>query len=237
METVLLGGLQINLYYSSESSSMLILMLHGRLGKHQDVEFLAKALVDFDPRYTVATFDLQNHGTRSIDQSRNEDWKAGNMTHHLDMLSCQLGTIRDCQTIIDLIPLYKPRFNKFGVCGVSLGGHVALMLTGIDSRISFCISFIGSLNQTKLMKGRKIGGVHFSTYYLDLMKQFNPFNTLRSSSVPILMLNGSQDTLVPSSTNEDHHLFNIDYFEFPFGHTVKKPMVEKCLSWIAEMNF
>lgn len=51
-----------------------------------------KRPASFSHRALIAvSFDQRNHGTRTVDESKNDSWKAGNPSHALDMFSifCQ----------------------------------------------------------------------------------------------------------------------------------------------------
>jgi hypothetical protein len=71
-----------------------------------------------------------------VDSSRNGDWTSDplNKTFPADMYSLMLGNVYDIQLLIDMLPMYVPLGEvTFGVVGLSLGAHSAL-LTIANSR-------------------------------------------------------------------------------------------------------
>ncbi|RUS18609.1 hypothetical protein BC937DRAFT_88558 [Endogone sp. FLAS-F59071] len=82
----------------------------------------------------VISFDHVNHGTRLVNENANLTWADGNMTHAMDMWSIQYGTARDVSNLIDVLPAYlfpdedASIVMKWGVCGISLGGHSAFLV-------------------------------------------------------------------------------------------------------------
>jgi len=105
------------------------------------------------PHLISIAFDQRNHGIRLLEAARNGGWE--NPTHVNDMFSTQYGTSRDVSFLMDLLPSFigfKPR--SYGVVGVSLGGHVALLTLGLDRRVAFAVSIIGCGDYQALMTRR-----------------------------------------------------------------------------------
>lgn len=82
------------------------------------------------------TFDNRNHGERTVDALRNEDWKRGNDTHAADLISSIQGIVDDIKLVADFLPLYlnlephlppratDPKIKYRNILsGYSLGGH------------------------------------------------------------------------------------------------------------------
>lgn len=102
------------------------------------------------PNTLVVTFDSRNHGERLVDDQKNGTWMDGNATHALDMYSImylnstgsksdlgiylnndRMGNVSDISLLIDLLPSFLGvDVHRFGVAGVSLGGHSVLMALG-----------------------------------------------------------------------------------------------------------
>ncbi|KAK6202398.1 Alpha/Beta hydrolase protein [Scheffersomyces amazonensis] len=88
------------------------------------------------------TFDNRNHGEKLIDKLKNSDWKRGNSTHAIDMVSCIEGNVADLKLIIDHLQGYlnleyhltesfkekvQPYFTfKNFISGYSLGAHTVI---------------------------------------------------------------------------------------------------------------
>ena len=54
----------------------------------------------------AVTFDQRNHGSREIDKTANEAWRAGNENHAQDMLGIYQGTALDTSQLITYISSY-----------------------------------------------------------------------------------------------------------------------------------
>ncbi|KAI9136167.1 hypothetical protein BKA69DRAFT_1042776 [Paraphysoderma sedebokerense] len=127
------------------------------LGTQEDMKPLSNTIVSHIhshafpctfPILTV-TLDHRNHGSRLTDVTQNHGWKEKdilsntdllNPNHATDMYCIQLGTALDVLLLIDLLPLYLQTLVrkvashattaikwKWGVVGVSLGGHSTLL--------------------------------------------------------------------------------------------------------------
>ncbi len=196
--TICISGIEVDVF-GDINGTIGIFLLHGRTRKRQDLHFMAKGIIESNSRCIVLVFDHRNHGNRIVDKERNKDWENGNNTHHLDMWSILLGGIQDCQLLMDMLPCYSYKIGKWGICGVSLGGHLSLMLTGIDARIKYCVSLIGSINVSILLQSRQTNTLQMDNEFIKMTDDF--CNGLNFKNASILMLNGSKDELVPFNSN------------------------------------
>lgn len=124
------------------------------------------------------TFDLRNHGLRLINKSKNLDWKQGNETHALDMISGIMGNVADLKLIMDFLPSYlnlekllTPEFRqqnqhwKFQfrniLSGYSLGAHTVFRFVNEHPEHIWGINpVVGCIDLSSLlinrMKGNKL---------------------------------------------------------------------------------
>ena len=73
------------------------------------------------------TFDSRNHGERTVDPLRNLDWPS-NPTFPIDMYSLMMGNVYDLKLLINMLPCFISIDNvRWGVCGLSMGAHSALL--------------------------------------------------------------------------------------------------------------
>lgn len=146
-------------------------LLHQRGGDESYTSSIAQHVVDSitkskDIPFIAVTFDLRNHGSRIIDEARNEDWAAGNDTHAIDMISAIHGNVADLKLIVDFLPglldlerLRKDpdvpiKFNNI-VSGYSLGAHVAIRFANAHpGLVSIINPTIGSYDMTSLLVNR-----------------------------------------------------------------------------------
>ncbi|CAK9438741.1 uncharacterized protein LODBEIA_P29650 [Lodderomyces beijingensis] len=69
-------------------------------------QYYAKKPESNDVPLLCVTFDLRNHGERLLDEAKNLDWRKGNPTHALDMISGIMGNVADLKLIMDFLPSY-----------------------------------------------------------------------------------------------------------------------------------
>lgn len=118
------------------------------------------------------TFDLRNHGERTIDASKNEDWLQGNKTHGIDMISSIMGNVQDLKLIIDFLPDYlnlesyltdefKSKHQHYNIkhrniiSGYSLGAHTVYRFANEYPELVYAINpVIGCVDLTSLLINR-----------------------------------------------------------------------------------
>ena len=234
METICVAGIEINVFHRGDDlPSIGVFLLHGRMSKKDHLNHLAFRIAESNTKLIVFAIDQRNHGSRTINKDKNLDWKSGNSTHHLDMWTMQIGTMMDCCLLMDLLPLFGySNIREWGVCGVSMGGHVSLMLTGYDNRIKYCVSIIGCLDFMTLMNLRKPEEIRFKEEYLVSISKYNAFSNLQKTTAEVLMLNGSLDELVPPEVNQGiSEITNIAYKEFQVAHVLDEEMISDTISY------
>ena len=237
LESIVVSGIEVDIFKSSSDPKIGVFLLHGRTSKRHDLKSIAQGIVKRGSHIVVFSIDQRNHGSRLVDKLRNETWSNGNPTHHLDMWSIQLGTMKDVEFLIEMFPLYGYALKEWGVCGISLGGHVSLLLAGYCDKIKYCVSVIGSLDFMTLINGRRPEDVTFSNEFIQLVDKYNAIKTLRNSKCDILMLNGSLDELVPRYSNIQHDLIpGLVYKEFEIGHAVNSEMIETIYTYFEKNN-
>lgn len=123
-----------------------------------------------DPKRPLiaVTGDLRNHGARTVNGKKNEDWKAGNETHAQDMVSGIVGSAQDVELVMEFLPAYLPGLiGEQGVtvkppkglvdvvCGISQGGHVAWQVAA-TGKVKAAIPIIACPYLTYLLLHRRL---------------------------------------------------------------------------------
>ncbi|AOW05704.1 hypothetical protein B0I72DRAFT_133009 [Yarrowia lipolytica] len=113
--------------------------------------------------YIAVTFDLRNHGSRTLTAQRSLDWEAGNDTHAVDMMSIIDGSTDDLLLVMQYLPAVldaqlrnvAPKWYNI-VSGVSLGGHIAWrsVARNKDQDIFAIAPIIGSPSMRTLFEDR-----------------------------------------------------------------------------------
>ncbi|KZO92563.1 hypothetical protein CALVIDRAFT_567243 [Calocera viscosa TUFC12733] len=213
------AGLQVSVYKNSTLGDdiahlpvAVILLTHGRTGKHDDESMLKIAERTFEyineqrkvakptRDLVIISFDHRNHGHRTVNAENNLGWgeEGGNDTHAIDLYGMFTGTARDISFLIDFLPPYlypndERTIDLWISAGVSLGGHATWVALAHEPRITIGIPIIGSPNYIKLFQLRTVDrNIPFAPPYipnslLALMERLDPAqqpNTLDAPANP-----------------------------------------------------
>lgn len=189
-------------------------LIHHRQGDYTYTEAVGEKVVteyskDAKVPLIAVTFDIANHGERKVSELANNDWKEGNETHALDMISCIDLTIHDVKLIMDFLPSY-----------LDLEAHVRPELKEDNVPIRF----------HNILSGYSIGGhvvIRFASRYPELVSAINP--NVGCSDLTGLLFNRLKRT-----TNFDKKYFYSNYNELDLDETEKKRYVEAFHRYISE---
>lgn len=176
-------------------------LVHHRQGDYSYTQAVGEKIVseyskDGKVPLIAVTFDIANHGERIVSELANEDWRNGNETHALDMISCIDLTINDVKLIMDFLPSY-----------LDLDAHVCPKLKEENVGIKF----------HNILSGYSIGGhvvIRFANRYPELVSAINP--NVGCSDLTSLMYNRLKRT-----TNFDKKFFYSSYAELDLDETEK----------------
>ena len=188
----------------------MVFLLHGRRGAAQGVfdmalEIQSKARAQNKP-VLIVLVEHRNHGKRQLDSALNGGKKA------LDMYSILRGTAQDVTFLADFLPaklgLSAPDL-KFGVVGVSLGAHCALVLVSTArDKFAFCAALIGCADFARMITSRiasadaepaQVLGKHF----VSLLERDGALSNVPAfRNTDLLLFSTSGDTLCPQSMND-----------------------------------
>ncbi|KAK9761212.1 hypothetical protein K7432_014050 [Basidiobolus ranarum] len=260
----LIAGLEVSVFGLEELKKVdepnevaAVFVLHGRTGCAAQLDFLSSRVVAESQtttghsRIITISFDQRNHGTRLKDSIKNLGWseEQGNVQHELDMWSIQYGTSRDVLYLIDILPMYLGLdISKWGICGVSLGGHATLISMELEPRISVGVSLIGCGDYGQLISERgKNSGLEINRTTHPLLFRcldlYDPVNHVeRFQKRPLLMLGGEEDDLVPMKYSNvfvdklrksyaDTDRFSVKMFP-QVGHWINDEMLSETIQWL-----
>ena len=175
---------------NAKSPAPVIILLHG-LGDHKKVDYIAYGTTVFNENnYAVLRIDVSNHGERQIndyDFDLTGDYKYWTR----DIIS---QTVFDLRRAVDYIATNKNLDqDKIGFYGVSLGGIIGAVLCGVEKRVKVPVFTIAG-GQLNLLYGTDA----LSTDVNNFIGIIEPLNFIEAISPrPILMLNASNDEVVP----------------------------------------
>ncbi|KAJ8481398.1 hypothetical protein ONZ51_g6024 [Trametes cubensis] len=226
-QTLVIAGITVNVFSrpsAVDAPVTVLFLLHGRTRSDADSEPIARGILEEVGRQReesqaqgtqaddliIVTFDHRNHGARLVDKLANWHWEEdpakSNVRHAVDMYAIQTGTANDVSFLIDFLPAYlypndERTVVRWGVAGVSLGGHSTWITLKNDPRVTFGIPIIGCPDYLTLMSERAAqskvpvapprGAAHGGR-----AARANPFRGKR-----VLVLCGKEDTLVPWSAS------------------------------------
>ncbi|KAG2018099.1 hypothetical protein CC2G_007549 [Coprinopsis cinerea AmutBmut pab1-1] len=227
-ESYLIGGIEVEVFRAGTARSgaiSVLFLLHGRGGFKGVLDTLARDLVlkgSDDGRLFVVTLDHRNHGKRLLDEKVNNDWSEipSNPRHAIDMFTIQVGTAKDVSFLIDFLPSYLSpdgalTVEKWGVAGISLGGHSTWISLAREKRVQVGIPIIGCPDYLALMRHRTANnGIPFAPPYFppSLLKAIEEYDPATSSKAKegnpfigkkILVISGGDDKLVPWAASQE----------------------------------
>lgn len=243
----------------SSKPVVLAVLCHGRTQDHTTADVLANEILHKLPNVVCATFDLPNHGARTVYELANQDWAVGNPNHAQDMSGCMELGASEVELISRYLPSYFPELEKVAasgdllrvVSGISLGGHIcwrtAIGPQGpLGKNIYTGIApLIGCPKLANLMEDRYAASSSSDALLplsvIQNLEDFNKTSKLKDySSFRILALCGGEDRLVPASYTEswargnNNELQVIDV-QKGVGHWISPEMIDKLIAWIDDI--
>jgi len=203
----LVAGIDTYIWGLEENAGApVIFFVHG-LGGNVEHSFQYCADLANDGFIAIA-IDQRNHGARTVDPTAHN----GNCDNYtVKSYGMYVGTSKDISLLIDFLPAALGiTTDKFGMSGISLGGHCTLITMGNDPRISVGVPFIGSADRKLQLKIRaELKGISNEEFensfdpHLDmLMKQYDPVNNAQAfKDRPLCMINGGADIVVDPTPN------------------------------------
>ncbi|KAG5723862.1 hypothetical protein E4T56_gene9837 [Termitomyces sp. T112] len=237
-QTLVIAGLEVNVYSASSTTIaerkevVVLFLLHGRYGRAEEVDPIARSLIEQTQTSTrarsllIITFDQRNHGKRLVERKGNEAWSKDktsskhNERHAIDMYAIQTGTARDVSLLIDFLPSFLYPDNEahpiaeWAVAGISLGGHATWITLATDDRVTTGVPIIGCPDFSKLIAYRakqndvELTGRYYPKSFKDLVAKMDPASLTQGPLNPflgkkVLVLSGANDTLVPWEASEE----------------------------------
>lgn len=176
------------------------------------------------------------------------------------LFSTMLQTAQDVTTVIDYLgerPEAKP--ESVGMMGVSMGGFITVLSTTSEGRIKAAVSVVAGAHYEALMRQqlqpRGLGDLlalgrepleHLEKSATDFIERYDPINHIdRFNAVPLLLLNGGKDDLVPvESATSLYDALKPVYKDAPeklrlkvypeIGHDYTPEMESEAINWFKE---
>lgn len=237
-QTVNIAGLNVNIFnteklpdyiskakkapHAEEVRIHVLYLLHQRTGSSEYTNAIATHILEHlseksDIPVVAVTFDLRNHGSRTVDAHKNNTWAKGNESHALDMVSSLHGNVADLKTIMDFVPSYLdleplvanddlPIKYVNAVSGYSLGAHTTIRFAAKHPELVSVINTnVGCSDVTSLLVNRLRETAEFDKKWF-----FYEYNELQLSEQQKKRL---PEALFKLLAAEDQYIFE----NFPFS--------------------
>ncbi len=175
---------------TSANPCPVIILMHG-LGDRKTVDYIETGTDYFlKSGYAVLRLDIANHGDRKIDDY-DFSFTDGYRYWTRDII---IQTVFDLRRAVDFIATRKElNVERIGYYGISLGGIIGTIFTGVEPRIKVPVITIAG------------GGMHLmfgmdalSDDTKDYLSMIEPNNFVKKISPrPLLMINAENDDIVP----------------------------------------
>lgn len=206
-----------------------VILIHGK-GDHKQVDYISAGEQFIrNAGYAVLRIDLYNHGPRKYNEfDFSFDGPARYRSREVITQS-----VFDLRRAVDFIESREELdHNRIGYFGISLGGIIGTIFSGVDDRIKVPVNALAG-GQLNLMFGvKKLSEEHQN--YLSVMDPINYVE--RISPRPLLMINAENDEVIPPETSRI--LFNkakepkkIIWYEARHKTIPLKKTYEEGISW------
>lgn len=178
-----------------DSDIPVVILIHG-LGDQKNVDYIrAGENILRSSGYAVLRIDLYNHGERKNNDLK-FDLKGENRYYSRDVIT---RSVFDLRRAIDFIESTENLdATRIGYFGISLGGVIGTVLSGIDDRIQVPVIALAG-GRMNLMFGTKAFSKSIKSFFLPI----DPIHYVKNISPrPILMLNAREDEIIPPMTSK-----------------------------------
>lgn len=245
----LVGILHLPNHLKQDRKTPGVVMFHGFTGNKTEAHrlFVQVARRLCDAGFTVLRFDFRGSG--------DSDGEFEDMTLP--------GEVDDAKAALTFLTRQRRvDRDKIGVIGLSMGGRVATILASEDDRVKFAVlysaalgplrdRFLSQMSKDKLEKLNSgeaveiLNGWYLKKSFFDTVDYLIPFNIMSSIRIPMLIIHGDQDFLVPleeaergygiiNGLNDKNELYIVKGGDHTFSkkeHTIE--VINKTLSWLS----
>jgi len=248
------GGIPALLFYHEGPQKPTILCQHGLTGSKE--QMLATCIKLADSGFLAVAMDARNHGERGDP----EFWQKLRGNLPMFLFSTMQQTAHDVTTVIDYLeerPEAEP--ESVGMMGVSMGGFITILSTTLDRRIKAAVSVVAGAYYGALMRqqlqpkglGDLLGLTrkpleNLEDSAINFIEKYDPINHVdRFKPVPLLLLNGGKDDLVPlECATSLHDALQPVYKDAPgklrlevypeLGHDYTPEMESEAIKWFKD---
>jgi len=188
------------IFHKDGTRKPLVICQHGFTGNKESM--LKTCLVLADAGFVAVSIDAVKHGER-----RDPDIIASLSQDPTLFFHILAGTAEDVGKVIDHVAEnLGVDLERVGMMGVSMGAIITLLAATMEERLKAIVSVIGGANFQILIRKSALYKVGLETKVLEqfaqsageLIRRYDPINNVQLfRSIPVLLLNGERDDLIP----------------------------------------
>jgi len=186
--------------YKGDARKPLVVCQHGFTGNKENM--LLTCLMLADAGFVAVSLDAAKHGER-----RDPDAFTGLRQDPAQFFHVLEKTVEDVRKVIDYAgENLGADLERVGMMGVSMGAIITLLTAPADERLKAIVSVIGGANFGILVRKSSLYKIGFDAKLVErfaqsaggLISKYDPINNVHLfRSMPVLLLNGDRDELIP----------------------------------------
>jgi len=188
------------IFHTDGAKKPLVICQHGFTGNKESM--LTTCLMLADAGFVAVSIDAEKHGERKDPEIlRRLSQDPAQFFHILT------GTVEDVRKVIDYVGgNLDVDLKRVGMMGVSMGAIITLLAATVEERLKAIVSVIGGANFQVLVRKSSLYKIGLETELVEkfaqsageLIGKYDPINNAQLfRSIPVLLLNGERDDLIP----------------------------------------
>ena len=240
------GRIPTLIFHTDGAKKPLVICQHGFTGNKESM--LTTCLMLADAGFVAVSIDAEKHGERKdpeILKSLSQD-----PTQFFQILA---GTVEDIKKVIDYVgENLDVDLKRVGMMGVSMGAIITLLAATAEERLKTIVSVIGGANFQVLVRKSSLYRIGLKMKLVEkvahsageLIEKYDPINNAHLfRSMPVLLLNGERDDLIPlECASSLYEALKPHYQDAPdnlrmkvykgIGHEYTSDMEKEAVEWL-----
>lgn len=192
------------IFYKESEGKPVVICQHGFTGNKEMM--LSTCLMLADAGFVAVSFDAREHGERRDPDARLDTFTSLRQDP-AQFFRILAGSVEDSRKVIDYVgEKLNADLGRVGMMGVSMGAIITLLAATAEERLKAIVSVIGGANFQVLVRKSSLYKTGLETKLLEqfarsageLIGKYDPINNAHLfRSIPVLLLNGERDDLIP----------------------------------------
>jgi len=188
------------IFHTDGAKKPLAICQHGFTGSKESM--LTTCLMLADAGFVAVSIDAEKHGER-----KDPEILSGLSQDPSQFFHILAGTVEDVRKVIDYVgENLDVDLERVGMMGVSMGAIITLLAATVEERLKAIVSVIGGANFQVLIRKSSLYKIGLDTKLVEkfaqsareLIEKYDPINNAHLfRSIPVLLLNGERDDLIP----------------------------------------